>query len=118
MIITDEDYDTKLKLSGETFKNNPNLKSVRLRGGKSNLQVELPEDLFSENPLMEEIELNGYFQIPENTFAHLQKLETLRLKKDRKWEDHIIVLHESSPQYNLIIYGSDHPSGWKLVESE
>ena len=108
-------------ISSGTFKNNPNLKSVRLKGGNGKFPVELPEDLFSKNPVLEEAVFEGNFRAPRNTFEHLEHLKSLWLevyRVDGKQIEQEIILHESSPQYNLITYGNEHPSGWELVESE
>ena len=111
-----------VKVSGGVFKNNPSLKSVRLQAGHfDEISMELPEDLFSENPLLDEVRIEGNFRVPKNTFAHMENLGSLRLAgvvSNGERQEHEIVLHESSPLYNLITYGNEHPSGWELVEFE
>ena len=117
-----ESERTYFTISSGLFKHNPSLKSVKLKAGHNNLSVEIPGDLFAENPLLEEIIIDGQFRLPKNTFAHLQNLKHLRLGAyytgDGGSKGHQIGLHESSPQHNLITSGKDHSTGYTLVESE
>ena len=119
--VSQESERTYFPISSELFKHNPSLKSVKWKAGYQKLSVELPEDLFAENPLLEEIIIDGNFSLPKNTFAHLENLKHIWLQEyigAGHSKRHQFVLHESSPQHNLIKYGSDSPNGWTLLESE
>ena len=120
----DDDEKRGFRIASKMFENNPNLKKIQLDiSAPDRARVNFPEELFSNNPLLEEIRI--YFQSarwPKNTFEHLENLKELDLheylNEDDQWEYHKLALHESSPLYSVLTLTGKQPMGFKLVENE
>ena len=117
----------KLGFSPDLFKNNAQLKVVTIRKATppryedSHITIEIPENLFQHNTLLEEITFEGsIFGIPRDTFAKLHNLKELQLSQQRIAGErlkHRIVLSKQSPLYELLEEEPWRMNGYVLVNA-
>ena len=118
----------KLGFSPDLFKNNAQLKVVTIRQDTPpgyddrNITIEIPENLFQHNTLLEEITFEGsIFGIPRDTFANLNDLKELNLSEQSIAGDylkHRIVLSNQSPLYELLEEEPWRMNGYVLVNGK
>ena len=119
----DEKKGDEFQIPDNLFENNTKLKKVSISiGAREKVEINLPESLFSKNPLLEEIKIRSErARIEKGTFRHLTELKKLELHEyltEEGWQDHKLALHEDSPLYSLITLGGKRPNGYTLIEDE
>ena len=123
--FTNEEPEGKdFQIAETLFENNPKLKTIQLHVSASGqARVNFPEELFSNNPLLEEASIGfGRDTLPRNTFKHLENLKELNLdqylNEENRWEYHQLALHQSSPLYSVLTLTGQQPRGFRLIEEE
>ena len=119
----DETEGSKFQIPDNLFENNTKLKKVSFSiGARKKVEINLPESLFSKNPLLEEISIRSErTRIEKDTFRHLKELKKLELHEyltEEGSQDHKLALHEDSPLYSLITLGGKRPNAYTLIEDE
>ena len=109
------DEETMIQLPEELLASNKMLKTAVIKTGERTTTV--PDSIFANNPLLEEIEIHGRAELEESTFQYLENLESLRIE-DRRGEKHELILSEESPLYNKIKYDNESAKGYKAVNIE
>ena len=123
--FTNEEPEGKdFQIAETLFENNPNLKTIQLHvSAAGQARVNFPEELFSNNPLLEEASIDfRRATLPRNTFKHLENLKELNLdqylNEENRWEYHQLALHQSSPLYSVLTLTGQQPRGFRLIEEE
>ena len=123
--FTNEEPEGKdFQIAETLFENNPKLKTIQLHvSAAGQARVNFPEELFSNNPLLEEASIGfGRETLPRNTFKHLENLKELNLdqylNEENRWEYHQLALHQSSPLYSVLTLTGQQPRGFRLIEEE
>ena len=120
----DETEGKELQIPGNMFENNTKVKKIQLSvSAPDRMLVKATEGLFSNNPLLEDIQIHSQqFLLPRDTFRHLKNLKQLDLQEywteEDGWKKNKLALHESSPLYTVITLGDRRPSGYELIEEQ
>ena len=117
----DEPEGKKFRIPSDMFTNNPKLKNIKLvLPSNENAGIYASEDLFANNPLMEEIWIESdQTRVPTDTLKHLKNLKVLKMHEyltEDGWKHNEIELHQSSPLFSVITLGGQRPRGFSLVE--
>ena len=110
-------------IPADLLKGNENLKEVRIntRVTPSGHEVQLPEEIFRENPALERAEITyPRTFIERHTFSHLDNLKELLLLNSSS-SDPVkfpeLVISKKSPLYQSIRSGETRPSRYLLAEA-
>lgn len=94
------------------FQNLPELQEIQV----STRHLRMSEDTFSNNPRLERVEINGPTSGHKTAFSSLEKLEHLRMSNsyssERKPE---IILSPKSPLMKAILNGQKSPDGYIVI---
>ena len=99
-----------------------NLKEVTIktRVKPSGHEIQLPEDMFRENPLLERVDIEyPRTFIEKHTFSHLHNLKELLVLNSTSWDpvnEPALVISKASPLYQSIRAGETKPSRYRIVD--
>ena len=122
----EEPEGKEFQIHHKMFASNPKLKFLNIQLDvwvPEKMKINIPVNLFSNNPLLEGIKINSErARLPRDLFKQLEELKQLDLHEywtdEERWEKQEIVLHESSPLYSVITLGGRETNGFTLVRKE
>ena len=126
LVFGDEVTETRTKpyhIPATLLKENRKLKEIKIETWvrPSSHEIQLPEDMFKENPALERAEI-AYPRtyIERQTFRHLDNLKELEVLNLSSWnpvEFRELVISKKSPLYESIKSGETRPSRYLMVEA-
>ena len=126
LVFGDEVTETRTEpyhIPATLLKGNRKLKEIKIETlvTPNSHEIQLPEDMFKENPALERAEI-GYPRtfIERQTFRHLDNLKELEVLNLSSWtpvEFPELVISKKSPLYESIKSGETRPSRYLMVEA-
>ena len=126
LVFGDEATETRTEpyhIPATLLKGNRKLKEIQIETWvtPSGHEIQLPEDMFKENPALERVEI-AYPRtfIERQTFRHMDNLKELKVLNRTSWDPvkfPELVISKKSPLYESIKSGKTRPSRYLMVEA-